>query len=83
MKWTDPGFQPAPPRRGPRGSVLAMIEELRTQPGRWAEVATYPVGRVPSARSRGSQTAQRYPELEYAVEVADDGAATLYFRIPA
>lgn len=81
MKWTEPGFEPAQQQRGPRNSVLAMIAELRTQPGRWAEVATYTPDRLPSARSRGSQTVQRYPELQYAVERSDDGTATLYFRV--
>jgi hypothetical protein len=83
MKWTDETIVPA--QKQPRGNaVQQMIAELEAQPGRWAEVATYPPERMQSARSRGSQTVKRYPQLQYAVQRRmPDAQYVLYFRIPA
>jgi hypothetical protein len=87
MKWTDDVIVPA--QKQPRGNaVQQMIAELEAQPGRWAEVATYPPERMQSARSRGSQTCKRYPQLQYAVQQIPPGRPqgmryALYFRIPA
>jgi hypothetical protein len=84
VRFTDETIVPAQrqPRRNP---VQDMIRELESQPGRWAEVATYPPERMQSARSRGSQTCKRYPQLQYAVTPRAKGAGyeyVLYFRTP-
>jgi hypothetical protein len=84
VRFTDETIVPAQrqPRRNP---VQQMIAELEAQPGRWAEVAVYPPERMQSARSRGSQTCKRYPQLQYAVTPRAIGAGyeyVLYFRTP-
>jgi hypothetical protein len=79
VKWTDETIVPA--QKQPRQhSVQQMIAELEQQPGRWAEVAVYPPERMQSARSRGSQTCKRYPQLQYAVQRQGMRYA-LYFRV--
>lgn len=78
MKWTDQQFEPS--GRNPRNNLQHMLAELRTQPGRWAEVGRYEPHRRGSALSRGSQTQKRYPELEYHVQ-REGEEYVLYFRV--
>lgn len=81
MKFVDrPDLKPSRDVGNPRDAVRRMIEELQTQPGRWAEIARYPLERHGSAKSRASMTRKRYPEIEYAVE-RDGDEFILYFRI--
>ena len=68
--------------RAPQLNMFRLIEELSARPDEWAEVCRYPLARIKSARSRGSETCARYPVLDY--EVYRDGAeAVLRFRIAA
>lgn len=78
MKWTDKELKPV--NHQERSSVAAMVAELETQPGRWAEIARYAPERLGSARSRGAQTCKRYPQLEYVVE-REGSEFVLYFRV--
>lgn len=78
VKWVDREIHPA--TRAPRNSVEAMIAELSTQPGRWAEIARYSLDRKQSARTRGSMMAKRHPTVEYAVEREAD-EFVLYLRV--
>jgi hypothetical protein len=79
VKFTDEVITPANVR--PQLDVRRLVDTLCEQPGRWAEVERYPLSRIQSARSRGSQTVKRYPILEYAVRT-EGSAAVLYFRVP-
>lgn len=77
MKWTN--RQPAKVQRAPQLRLPSLVEQLAEYPGRWAEVARYPVDRIGSARSRGANTVTRYPALDYAVE-REGAEAVLYFQ---
>lgn len=76
-KWANVEAEPA--QRRTQISVRKLAEELRAEPGRWAEVGRYTSERRTSAWSRGSTICMRYPGLEYAVK--PDGAEyVLYLR---
>jgi hypothetical protein len=80
VRWTDLDLAPADSTANGPGTFKAVLAELKTQPGRWAEVARYTSDRRKSAYSRGSQTQRRNPEIEYAVR--DEGNDTvLYMRV--
>jgi hypothetical protein len=77
MKFVDLDIKPAGTiRRDPLAPVLA---ELAERPGEWAEIDHYPIDRIQSARSRGSQIKKRHPGIEYAV-VPQADTAVLYLR---
>lgn len=77
VRFVDLDIKPAGTiRRDPLAPVLA---ELAENPGRWAELDRYPMERMNSARSRGSQIKRRYPGTEYAV-LPEGDVAVLYLR---
>jgi hypothetical protein len=55
------------------------LDELRSAPGQWAEIARYPKARRASASSRGHQITRRNPDIEYTTRVVGD-EAVLYMR---
>jgi hypothetical protein len=65
--------------RAPQLCVPALVADLATRPGEWAEVYRYPLARIRSAYSRGSETCARYPVLEYVV-TREEAEAVLRFR---
>lgn len=81
LNWTDEDLAPA--SQPEHLNLRAVIDGLAQQPGRWAEIATYPAERRKTAWTRGSTTCRRYPGLEYSVVEHGDGSVVLHFRIPA
>lgn len=81
VKWTDQDIKPAGgSNRPPQSDPLApTIYQLRQRPGVWAELNRYPIARLQSARSRGSQIKKRHPGIEYAV-LPEADTAVLYLR---
>ena len=81
MKWAEDQEITSASRR-PMPDLRKLVETLAEHPGRWAELDYYPIARIQSARSRGSQIVRRYPILEYGVHRDDVvGIATLHIRV--
>jgi hypothetical protein len=81
VKWVDREIKPASGGAG-RNTAQAMVAQLASQPGRWAEVARYSLDRKGSAKSRGSMMVKRFAEerVEYAVE-REGEEFVLYLRV--
>ncbi len=80
LKFVDELPEPGP-KKGP-GALAPILAELRSNPGRWAELDRYPRDRYHSAHSRGVGINKRHPDIEYAARrVGDD--AVLYLRAVA
>jgi hypothetical protein len=76
IKFTDKDLEPAD---GHGHSFRDFLSELKTQPGRWAELERYEMRRIRSAASRGSNYKKRYPGVQYSIEIEGD-EAVLYVR---